>query len=144
LLKGFDQQEIKIKNSIAIYAKQLPNESQIINFEQYETLKNWLPTYKNLNLKLLYRASQDGMSAQMFHKKCDNKGATITFIKSKFKGAESSRVIGGFVDQSWNSKECFTSGNKAFLFSMAEGVVPVKCDLNRPERAFYGSASFGP
>jgi len=101
LLKGFDQQEIKIENSLVLKMKELGCcESQIINFQQYETLKNWLPNSNNFRLKLLYRGSEDGLSAEMFHKKCDGKGATITLIQSKFKGDASSRVLGGFADQS--------------------------------------------
>jgi len=144
LLKGFDQQEIRVGNSVAFRMEKSYCESQIIDGKQYEVLKNLFPNSRNLSLKLLYRGSQDGMSAQMFHKKCDDKGATVTFIKSRFKGVASSRVIGGFVDQSWHSKSAYTGGNKAFLFSMAEGAFPVKCDLMRPERAFYGSPIFGP
>ena len=32
------------------------------------------------NFNLLYRASRDGNTTAAFHKKCDNKGATIVVI----------------------------------------------------------------
>jgi len=145
LLKGFDQQEIKIENSLVLKMKELACcESQIINFQQYETLKNWLPNSNNLSLKLLYRGSEDGLSAEMFHEKCDGKGATITLIQSRFKGDASSRVLGGFADQSWHSRGAYTSSERAFLFSMASGVSPIKCSIERVDRAIYGSSINGP
>ena len=57
------------------------------------------------------RGSIDGFSSQVFHEKCDDKGATLTVIKAN------DRVFGGFTNLSWDSN----SGNKtgdpnAFLF----------------------------
>ena len=31
---------------------------------------------------LLFRGSQDGFRAKLFHNKCDNKGPTLTIIRS--------------------------------------------------------------
>ena len=51
--------------------------------------KEWFG--KDVNFQLLYKASQDGWTAANFHTKCDNKGATITLIKSEF-----GKTFGGF------------------------------------------------
>ena len=32
---------------------------------------------------MLYKATVDGDNSQTFHNKCDNKGATLTIVKSK-------------------------------------------------------------
>jgi len=44
-------------------------------------LENWL-SIKDLKLKLIYMASQDGFKSSVFHEKCDKKGKTITIIQS--------------------------------------------------------------
>jgi len=144
--KDFSKQEIKVENSFAMTMKESPCRSKIIDFEQYETLKKWLNDYKNLNLKLLYRGSADGLSARTFHEKCDRKGATVTIIKCRFRGAETSSVIGGYVNQSWNSKGDYAYSSTAFLFSLTKGVSPVKCPIKESqlEYAYYGHPGFGP
>jgi hypothetical protein len=38
---------------------------------------------KNKQWTLLYRATEDGFDAADFHRKCDNKGATLTIIKTR-------------------------------------------------------------
>jgi len=144
LLKEFNQQSIKVENSIVQRKKELLCGSKIINRGQFEVLESWLPNYNNLNLKLLYRASEDGMSGPMFHSKCDNKGATITLIKCKFDGAVSSSVIGGFIDQSWNSILSYTASQTAFLFSLTAGTPAVKCSIQHSQYGLYGRNDYGP
>jgi len=146
LLKEFSHQEITVKNPLSSRMKESPCESQIIDGEQYETLKSWLPNSKDFNLKLLYRSSKDGKSASMFHRKCDGKGASVTLVKCRFKGAESSSVIGGFIDQSLNSNDEWTASEQAFLFSITSGALPVKCPILESARmyAFYGNSGYGP
>jgi len=145
LLKEFNQQEMRVENSIARSVKEMPSGSQIINFEQCEILKGWLHNFKNLSLKLLYRGSEDGFSGKMIHHKCDNKGATVTLIKCKFEGADSSSVLGGYLDQSWNSTNSFVTSNKAFIFSLTAGTIPIKCPIleSKKESAFCGSYGSG-
>jgi len=144
LLKEFDQQSIKVENSIAQRKKELLCGSKIINGEQFKVLESWLPNYNNLNLKLLYRASEDGMSGAKFHSKCDGQGATVTLIKCKFDGAVSSSVIGGFTDQSWNSNNGYTASQTAFLFSITAGTPLVKCSIQNSVYALYGRNDYGP
>ena len=45
-----------------------------------EKLKEWIP-FKWL--KLLYRGSRDGNTAESFHNKCNNLGATICLYKNE-------------------------------------------------------------
>ena len=61
--------------------------------------------------KLLYKASVDGDNYKIFHKKCDNKGETVTIIKS-----EQNKLFGIYAIESWDiSKEVTKNG---FLFSL--------------------------
>ena len=72
-------------------------ESVILTNEEHRgTLGGWLPQYDKWHL--LFRASRDGFAAQTFHSRCDNKGPTITIVKS------GNNIFGGFTENSWNSK----------------------------------------
>ena len=74
-------------------------ESMILtNEEHQQSLKGWLPTDLEGQWHLLFRASRDGFASRNFHSKCDNKGPTITVVKS------GGYIFGGFTEQSWTSK----------------------------------------
>ena len=47
---------------------------------------------------LIYRASRDGWESVDFHAHCDNKGPTVTVVKS------GNYIFGGYTEQSWNGK----------------------------------------
>ena len=73
--------------------------SEILTSEEHQqSLKDWLPTDLEGEWRLLFRASRDGFATQTFHSKCDNKGPTVTVVKS---GAN---IFGGFTEISWKSK----------------------------------------
>ena len=65
---------------------------------------NWLKetvAIKDMTIggdKLLYRASRDGWAASIFHSCCDNKGPTVTVIKS------GNYIFGGYTEQEWKGK----------------------------------------
>jgi hypothetical protein len=71
-----------------------------------------IPYYFNL----IYRTSRDGNTAAVFHKKCDNKGATIVIIK--IKGSE--EIIGGYNPFDWDSSNSYKSTTNSFIFSFAD------------------------
>ena len=77
-------------------------ESTILtNVEHRKILKAWLHEAMVGEWRLLFRASRDGFAASAFHSKCDNKGPTVTVVKS---GAN---IFGGFTEKGWtraNSK----------------------------------------
>ena len=71
-------------------------DSEILtNDEHRSVLKSWLPRGQ---WRLLFRASRDGFATATFHSKCDNKGATVTIVKSR------NNIFGGFTEVSWASK----------------------------------------
>ena len=75
------------------------------NVDYRKILKGWLPEAMVGEWRLLFRASRDGFAASAFHSKCDNKGPTVTVVKS---GAN---IFGGFTEKPWKN-----AGGK-FLFS---------------------------
>ncbi len=57
-------------------------------------LREWIGDY---DMKLLYRASEHGYTAESFHEYCDAKGPTLVIIKS-----EGGWIFGGYTTQSWS------------------------------------------
>ena len=75
-------------------------ESAILTNENHRSvLKGWLPSQGGKLWRLLFRASRDGFAAAAFHSKCDNKGPTVTIVKS-----ENNMIFGGFTEESWTGK----------------------------------------
>ena len=73
-------------------------ESEILTNENHRSvLKGWLSSQEG-KWCLLFRASRDGFAAAAFHSKCDNKGPTVTIVKS------GNNIFGGFIKESWNGK----------------------------------------
>jgi len=96
----FYQVEGMIKVLTAKPAVTLFKDSVIMSSDQSQTLRKWLEESRaitNDSDKLLYRASRNGWAASNFHSCCDNKGPTVTVIKS------GNYIFGGYTDQSWES-----------------------------------------
>ena len=72
-------------------------ESVILRNEEHRrVLKDCFPLVGEW--RLLFRASRDGFAASVFHSKCDQKGPTITVVKS------GGSIFGGFTENPWKSK----------------------------------------
>ena len=74
-------------------------DSVILSTDQRETLVIWLKESRALtndNDKLLYRASRNGWAASNFHSCCDNKGPTVTVVKS------GNCIFGGYTEKNWD------------------------------------------
>ena len=77
-------------------------EESVILTDRYfrNVLIRWIPKEFALagQWRLLFRASRDGFGASAFHSRCDNKGPTITVVKSD------GNIFGGFTENAWTSK----------------------------------------
>lgn len=81
----------KIKNKDSLIGDIIKNE------EQYNLISDWIDRNKEFKFKLLYKGTIDGDTLDMFHNKCDNQGATISFIEST-----DNQIFGGYASKSWN------------------------------------------
>ena len=72
---------------------------------------NWIG--KNFNSELLFSTSKNGFEPSEFHKQCDNKGPTITFIETT-KGY----IFGGYTELDWDTSSSFKTDESTFLFSI--------------------------
>ncbi|XP_027051326.1 uncharacterized protein LOC113678628 [Pocillopora damicornis] len=110
----------------------------LTNEEHISLLLSWLPLLdsgkRRHRFRLLFRASRDGFAAATFHSRCDNKGPTVTIVKS------GNNVFGGFTEQSWKCENGHSRCTEAFLFSMINphGHQPTKIPLTRPYESRYG------
>ena len=82
--------------------------------EQFNLICDWIDRDKNFKFKLLYKGTTDGDTKEIFHKKCDNKGPTISIIEST-----DGQIFGGYASKSWdkNSTTDIPDSN-SFLFNI--------------------------
>ena len=79
-------------------------DSVILSSYQCRTLMNWLKETGAItdvtvtSDNLLYRASRNGWAASNFHSCCDNKGPTVTVVKS------GNYIFGGYTGKEWKGK----------------------------------------
>lgn len=115
-------------------------DSKIIIESEYSLIQEWLPEkYKSMVPQLLFRSSRDGSEPKTFHTLCDNKGPTITLVKTGIYD----KVIGGFADKSWHSNDTFIPSDEAFLFSVTSKFKCPILESGKP-KALYGGSKDGP
>ncbi|KAK8810492.1 hypothetical protein WA158_007067 [Blastocystis sp. Blastoise] len=124
----------------------------IVNNMMETPLVNWLG--KEKKWKLLFRASEHEYKASEFHKYCDRKGETVTFIKH-IGHNNHINIFGGYTDQNWESpyyNSCVNkSYSKEFLFTLTNehNIPPTKYEYSRnynyySKYGIYCSPSCGP
>ena len=94
-------------------------DSVILSSEQRETLVNWLKESRTITNdcdKLLYRASRNGWAASNFHSCCDNKGPTVTVMRS------GNYIFGGYTEHEWKGKIRTSLCNKAKIGALSLSV----------------------
>ena len=64
-----------------------------------------------IDFKLLYRASENEYSSDIFHELCDNKGATLVIAYNDY-----NHIYGGYASKSWNWNESTIADKNAFLY----------------------------
>lgn len=92
---------------------------EISNIKRYKDyalivkgIKSQITYLNTIKLKLIYKSSKHGYTSKDFHTRCDNKGPTVTVIRTK-----DNITFGGFTSINWTDKEEEFSDEKSFLFS---------------------------
>ena len=85
----------------------------IKNKSEANKILKWVCPNNERKVKLLYKATLEENTNDDFHRKCDNKGATVTLIETT-KG----RRFGAYTSLSWSSNEGWKDDKEAFLFSL--------------------------
>lgn len=102
-----NQNARKLRNSYILIGDIIKTEEQN-NFICYLINRD-----KNFRFKLLYKATLDGDTKNIFHSKCDNQGSTISIIESK-----DGQIFGGYASKSWDKNQHFISDPNSFLFNV--------------------------
>eukprot|EP00026_Physarum_polycephalum_P012156 Phypoly_transcript_12434.p1 GENE.Phypoly_transcript_12434~~Phypoly_transcript_12434.p1 ORF type:complete len:324 (+),score=53.03 Phypoly_transcript_12434:105-1076(+) len=110
-------------------------ESQLLTepFFKYQILA-WIG--KDLCTERIYNASKDGFGADVFHKKCDNKGPTVVIVKTIY-----NTIFGGYTSSSWDTSQKYLAASLCFVFSLTP---PLKNFPVNKEAAIFGGAANGP
>jgi flagellar motor switch/type III secretory pathway protein FliN len=112
----------------------LPDSNIIKDVGDCVMLHDWLEEDgQDGEFSLLYRGSRDGQTNAAFHSKCDNKGCTLTVIKTTC-----GKVFGGYSNTAWSSTGTYKGANKAFLFALSDGSIssPDKMKLNNENDSY--------
>ncbi|KAL4499760.1 hypothetical protein ABPG72_017300 [Tetrahymena utriculariae] len=82
--------------------------------------------------KLLYRLTEDGANSQIFHRKCDGQGPTITFVK-----ANGEHIFGYYLPIAFCRSDQYSTTDKCYIFTVqnSQNVPPTKFEI-RPEKKF--------
>jgi len=93
------------------------------------------------NMELLYRGTRDGMSADSFHNKCDNKGPTINLFKH-----EKGYIFGGYSSINWQSIGGYKSAPDSSLFTLTNiyELSPTKFPNSNSNYSIYCNSKYGP
>lgn len=93
-----------------------------------------------LVMKLIYRGSRDGFTADIFHTKCDGQPRTLTVVKAK----NSDNIFGGYFEGEWARSGSYVSA-KSWLFSLVNRhKKPVKLLPSSSSSNVYQNSSYGP
>ena len=86
-------------------------------------------------MELLYRGTRDGMSAEVFHNKCNNKGPTISLFKN-----EKGYIFGGYASIDWTSYGGYKSAPDSFIFTLTNmyNISPTKFPNSDTSKSIYG------
>ncbi|TNV77877.1 hypothetical protein FGO68_gene11697 [Halteria grandinella] len=88
---------------------------------------------RRFKMQLLMRGSEDGFTADKFHRLCDQKGPTLTVIQTLGSMIDPVRTFGGYTSLSWKSPQYPQDlpDPDAFLFSLDhKSLHPVKQTYN--------------
>lgn len=99
------------KNSL--YQSLTISNSYIIKgYDEIDLLKSYLGS--NAELSLCYSSSIDGISTEMFHKRCDGIPHTLTLYKS------TKSRFGGYTSEKWDNREdaYYKQDRDAFVFNL--------------------------
>jgi len=119
----------------------LPVQSSLYEGNEFlETMNEWLP---NRRFQLLYKASVDGYAASDFHRACDNKGPTLTLIRSK-----NGFVFGGYSVLPFDSTtNGYKNHSEGFIFTLSNphNIPPTKYPRKQQSTfAIFSYSTYGP
>ena len=111
----------------SVLLNQAPNKAYLVTMFEGQALDE---------TKLLFRATQDGFKSEDFHKICDNKGPTLTLVKTK-----NGCYFGGFTVSNWEHNGIYKSDPGSFIFSLNN---KTKHECHNANYSIFSYPSYGP
>ena len=115
------------------------NRHIITKIEELQLIENQLlneyPDIKNINYNLIYRASENGDSAKIFHEKC-NVQNNLILIQTK-----DNIKFGGYTEESWEGENLFKKDKNAFYFYLNKNKI---YKVDEEKNAIYCDEKIGP
>ena len=93
-------------------------------------------------IELLYRGTRDGMAANIFRDKCENKGPTIVFAKN-----DKGNIFGGYASTDWQGGNGnYRRAPDSFIFTFINiyEIPPTKFPNSDPNYSIYDEGRYGP
>ncbi len=127
-----DIKKVKTEDFCSIILNETNKENEYI-----QKLLGW-SGYKKM--ELLFRGTKDGMNSNSFHNKCDNKGPTISLIKS-----DKGYIFGGYTPISWCTDNNTKYDSSAFLFTLKNVYNTAPTKFGNPKSySIYCNSNYGP
>jgi hypothetical protein len=131
-----------IEIEMTIIYKQLFSGGTLLVSDQQMKLNEFYGK-ENQRWLLIYKATRDGFGSNDFHRCCDNRGPTMTVIRSKDDGY----VFGGYTSVSWRSIGSYVEDrNGPFLFTLINphSIPPTKYPIKNTKHSICDITGSGP
>ena len=138
--KGKINISIKELEMFKVIDKEWMIDSLIINhFNEISMIKNWINPNGKIYFDLIYRATKDGDSSNIFYLKCQNQAPTISIIK-----LDNGRIIGGYTTVPWLiENKSYISDKDAFIFSIdSKEKYNLRKELNGDSAVYHSINSY--
>lgn len=117
-------------------------DSSILTIRDQQILTNLIGFQNNKTFALIYRASQAGFDASVFHQRCDGITNTLTIVKET-----NGYVFGGFTSVAWQLNSGYIKDSEAFIFTLLNpSNTPLKLPIGSLQTgdAIYTHPNYGP
>ena len=115
------------------------NRRIITKVEELQLIENQLKgeydNIKDIEYNLIYRSSEHGDSAKIFHERCNIKN-NLVIIKTK-----NNIKFGGYTQESWEGEKIFKKDNNAFYFCLNKNKI---YEIEEKSKAIYCDEKMGP
>ncbi|GES76361.1 carbohydrate-binding module family 13 protein [Rhizophagus clarus] len=124
-------------------------DSKIITPQHAELILGWGNKFEmtdelasSYKFKLLFRASHNGHSHDIFHQICNNQSHTVTIVKVK----DSNEILGGYNPIEWKSDNKYGTTEDSFIFSFNNDKIEnyTLSRVMKENNAIKNNSYFGP
>jgi len=110
-----------------------------IQWQEIETVNDFLKPISKKVGELLYVASKDGDLAKDFHNACDGKGPNVVIVES-----EGGAVFGGYTNLDWEGSTGWRTSETSFLFRLRPTAMKYPIRAGYEDRALIINSEYGP